>query len=146
MGLGTEAADILKNASSGLISSLKTSAADMLGASTKESQADARLKVISGQLVMNMPRMEGPQSDADRLLYQQMAGDIANPKLPRDTRSAALQTVMGLQQKYATPQQQQPQAQGAAAAVAAPRTEQDFQALPSGSLFRAPDGSIRRKP
>ncbi len=33
-----------------------------------------------------------------------------------------------------------------ASGVAAPRSAQDFQLLPSGTLFRAPDGSIRRKP
>lgn len=145
IGLATEADGILKNASNGLIGSLKTAAADTAGFSTKESQADARLKVISGQLVMNMPRMEGPQSDSDRLLYQQMAGDIANPKLPRETRAAALQTIIGLQKKYATPPQ------GGAAgvstgAVASPRTAQEMQALPSGTVFRAPDGSLRKVP
>jgi hypothetical protein len=35
---------------------------------------------------------------------------------------------------------------GSAPSVAAPKNAQDFQALPSGTLFRAPDGSIRRKP
>lgn len=145
IGLATEADGILKNASNGLIGSLKTAAADTAGFSTKESQADARLKVISGQLVMNMPRMEGPQSDSDRLLYQQMAGDIANPKLPRETRAAALQTIIGLQKKYATPQQGG--AAGASTgAVASPRTAQEMQALPSGTVFRAPDGSLRKVP
>lgn len=148
ISLANEASDILKNASSGLIGSLKTSAADAAGVSTKASQADARLNVISGQLVMNMPRMEGPQSDADRLLYQKMAGDIANPKLPRETREAALQTMIGLQKKYATPQQAPAQSPNAAsaAAIASPRTAQEMQALPSGTMFRAPDGSIRKVP
>ncbi|MNK60150.1 hypothetical protein D3C87_792780 [compost metagenome] len=144
ISLAAEAGDILKNASNGLVGSLKTSAADTAGFSTKESQADARLKVISGQLVMNMPRMEGPQSDADRLLYQQMAGDIANPRLPRETRAAALQTMTDLQQKYATPQPSARPAQNSS--VASPRSAQEMQALPSGTVFRAPDGSIRRVP
>lgn len=142
--LANEATGILKDASSGLIGGLKTQAAEAVGMSTDSSKADARLKVISGQLVMNMPRMEGPQSDADRLLYQQMAGDIANPKVPRETRAAALQTIVELQQKYAPGQQAQTPA--AAGSIAAPRSAQDFQALPQGALFRAPDGSIRRKP
>lgn len=144
INLANEAGGILKDASSGLIGGLKTTGAEALGMSTDSSKADARLKVISGQLVMNMPRMEGPQSDADRLLYQQMAGDIANPKVPRETRAAALQTIIGLQQKYApTSQATAPNAGGD---IAAPRNAQDFQALPQGALFRAPDGSIRRKP
>jgi hypothetical protein len=144
--LATEAGDILKNASNGLIGSLKTSAADTAGFSTKESQADARLKVISGQLVMNMPRMEGPQSDADRLLYQQMAGDIANPKIPRETRAAALQTMVDLQKKYATPQMAGGKPVSSAGGLPSPKTAQEMQALPSGTTFRAPDGSIRKVP
>lgn len=144
--LATEAGDILKNASNGLIGSLKTSAADTAGFSTKESQADARLKVISGQLVMNMPRMEGPQSDADRLLYQQMAGDIANPKIPRETRAAALQTMVDLQKKYATPQMAGGKSGSSSGGLPSPKTAQEMQALPSGTLFRAPDGSLRKVP
>jgi hypothetical protein len=143
INLAGEAKGILGDASSGLIGGLKTTAAEALGMSTDSSKADARLKVISGQLVMNMPRMEGPQSDADRLLYQQMAGDIANPKVPRETRAAALETIVQLQQKYAPQQATQP-AQNAG--VASPKSAQEMQALPSGTLFRAPDGSIRRVP
>jgi hypothetical protein len=45
--------------------------------------------------------MEGPQSDADRLLYQQSAADVANPNKPYQTRMAALETVIGLNEKYA---------------------------------------------
>lgn len=37
-----------------------------------------------------------------------------------------------------------PQAQSAS--IASPRSEQEMQSLPSGTLFRAPDGSLRRKP
>lgn len=112
INLASEAKNILKDASSGLVGGLKTTAAEALGMSTDSSKADARLKVISGQLVMNMPRMEGPQSDADRLLYQQMAGDIANPKVPRETRAAALETIIGLQQKYAAPGERAGQSPG----------------------------------
>lgn len=147
INLANEAGSILKDASSGLIGGLITTGSEALGRSTDSSKADARLKVISGQLVMNMPRMEGPQSDADRLLYQQMAGDIANPKIPRETRAAALQTIIGLQQKYA------PSAPAAAPAtptpaggMAMPKSAQDYAALPSGTLFRDPTGLIRRKP
>lgn len=41
---------------------------------------------------------------------------------------------------------QQPAAAQQPSAMASPRTAQDFQSLPSGTLFQAPDGSIRRKP
>lgn len=142
--LATEANTLLNGASSGMIGALKTAVADKLNMSTPQSQADARLNVIAGQLVMNMPRMEGPQSDKDVLLYRQMAGDVANPNLPIQTRKAAMQTVMGLQQKYAT--SQQAAASPTTGAVASPKNAQEMQALPSGTLFRAPDGTLRRVP
>ena len=70
--------------------------------STKGAQSTAQLKAIEGQLIASMPRMEGPQSDADRLLYQQAAGDLANSMKPVATRQAASRTLRELQQKYAS--------------------------------------------
>lgn len=78
--------------------------AAQFGGSTPGGEAIAALRVLSGQLVSKMPRMEGPQSDADRLMYQQMAGDLANPNIPVRQRLAALRTLRELQQKYAGPQ------------------------------------------
>lgn len=74
--------------------------AAQFGQSTPGGEAIAALRVLSGQLVSKMPRMEGPQSDADRLMYQQMAGDLANPNIPVPQRLAALRTLRELQQKY----------------------------------------------
>lgn len=89
--------------------------AAQFGQSTPGGEAIAALRVLSGQLVSKMPRMEGPQSDADRLMYQQMAGDLANPNIPVPQRLAALRTLRELQQKYAGPQA------GAGGSQAAPR-------------------------
>lgn len=75
--------------------------AAQFGESTPGGEAIAALRVLSGQLVSKMPRMEGPQSDSDRLMYQQMAGDLANPNIPIPQRLAALRTLRELQQKYA---------------------------------------------
>jgi hypothetical protein len=102
LDLASRAKTILPQATSGLISSLATMATDAFGVPTNKSGADAQLRVIGGQLTMAQPRMEGPQSDADRLLYQQMAADVANPNKPYQTRLNALQTVIDLNQKYAT--------------------------------------------
>jgi hypothetical protein len=44
--------------------------------------------------------MEGPQSDADRLLYQKAAGDFANPNVPVETRKAAMVQMRRLATKY----------------------------------------------
>jgi hypothetical protein len=101
LGLAERAKRILPQATSGLISSLFTMATDAAGVPTNKSSADSQLRVIGGQLTMAQPRMEGPQSDADRLLYQQMSADIANPNKPYQTRLNALQTVVDLNEKYA---------------------------------------------
>ncbi len=70
------------------------------GGSNKGADAIARLKTISGQLVAMMPRMEGPQSNYDVRLYQEMAGQIADPTIPVQRRKAAMQTVRELNAKY----------------------------------------------
>jgi hypothetical protein len=66
-------------------------------------QAD-QLRVIGGQLVAKMPRMEGPQSDRDVALYTQMAGQIGDSTIPVSRRIKALKTVEGIVSKYATKQ------------------------------------------
>lgn len=72
-----------------------------VGQSTAGAQATAQLQTIAGQLTSKMPRMQGPQSDKDVQLYQQMAGDLANPNKPVATRMAALRTIRVLNEKYA---------------------------------------------
>jgi len=72
------------------------------GYSTSGAKAIAALKTIAGQLTSSMPRMQGPQSDKDVQLYKEMAGDLANPNLPDETRLAALQQIRELNLKYAS--------------------------------------------
>ena len=62
-------------------------------------QAD-QLKVLGGALVMSMPRMEGPQSNADMILYREMAGQIGDNTLPVARRLTALGEVERLYRKY----------------------------------------------
>lgn len=62
-------------------------------------QAD-RLKVIGGAMVMAMPRMEGPQSDADVRLYREMAGRVGDETVSIQRRLAALDEVEKLYSKY----------------------------------------------
>lgn len=102
----------------------------LLGVSTKGAEAGAQLKALQGALVAKMPKMSGPQSDKDVLLYREMAGQIGDPTIPREQRLAAMQTIRQLNEKY----------------LPAPADAAGFASLPSGSTFRAPDGSIRRKP
>lgn len=74
------------------------------GKSTVGARATAQLQAIAGQITAKMPRMQGPQSDSDVVLYKQMAGDLANPDRPVETRLAALQVIRRLQKKYANQQ------------------------------------------
>jgi hypothetical protein len=99
--LAQRAQEILPSATSGAISNLATMATDAAGIPTNKSAADGQLKVISAQLVSNVPRMEGPQSDADVKLYRQAAADVANGNIPYQTRIKSLNTIIELNQKYA---------------------------------------------
>ncbi|MDR2330322.1 MAG: hypothetical protein LBE58_12025 [Comamonas sp.] len=99
------------------------------GVTTEGAQSAAQLKALQGALVSKMPKMSGPQSDKDVLLYREMAGQIGDPTIPVDQRKAAMKTVEDLNMKYL------PVASDAAA----------YQALPSGSYFKTADGSVRRK-
>jgi hypothetical protein len=99
--LAQRAQAILPSATSGAISNLATMATDAAGIPTNKSAADGQLKVISAQLVSNVPRMEGPQSDADVKLYRQAAADVANGNIPYQTRIKSLNAIIDLNKKYA---------------------------------------------
>lgn len=71
------------------------------GASTQAGEKAQELRTLSGWLVANVPRMEGPQSNFDVQNYKEMAGDVGNPMLPISRRMAALDEVIRLQNKYA---------------------------------------------
>lgn len=105
-------------------------AAQAFGISTEGATATAQLKALQGALVSKMPKMSGPQSDKDVLLYREMAGQIGDPTIPAEQRTAALGTLRSLNEKYL------PVASTAAEAAA----------LASGTTFKGPDGKIRRKP
>jgi hypothetical protein len=76
-------------------------AAGFFGASTSGAKASAQLKALEGDLVSKMPKMSGPQSDKDVLLYRQMAGQIGDPNVPTATKKAALTTIREIQNRYA---------------------------------------------
>lgn len=100
--LAQKAQTLLPSATSGAISNLATMATDAAGIPTNKSAADAQLRVISAALTANVPRMEGPQSNTDLLEYKRAAADVANANVPYQTRMKALQTVVNLNEKYAT--------------------------------------------
>lgn len=117
LSLLDQAEALLPGATGGRAGQLGDAAAAMFGVSTPGAQATAQLQTIAGQLTSKMPRMQGPQSDRDVQLYQQMAGDLANPQVPVATRQAALRTIRQLNQKYAAGGQQQASAGAPARAI-----------------------------
>lgn len=72
----------------------------LVGVSPESSQNAAKLEALSGWMVANVPRMEGPQSNFDVKNYQEMAGKIGDRTIPVAERQAALKTVIALQEKY----------------------------------------------
>lgn len=75
--------------------------AGFFGSAPDGAKAIAQLKVLQSQLMLNAPRMEGPQSDRDVQLYREAAGQIGTPTVPRDIKKAAVETIRKIQQKYA---------------------------------------------
>lgn len=71
------------------------------GFSTPGAQATSQLKVLESALMMNQPRMEGPQSNLDVELYRQAAGKIGDPTVPPLEKKAALKSIRALHEKYA---------------------------------------------
>lgn len=76
----------------------------VFGVSTGGDKAAAQLKALEGALVSKMPKMSGPQSDKDVLLYKQMAGEIGDPTVPNDRKMAALEVIKEIQLRNAGPQ------------------------------------------
>lgn len=75
--------------------------AQLFGKATPGSQAAAQLRVIEGMLISKMPKMSGPQSDKDVLLYRQMAGQIGDPSVPAAQKKAAMVAIANINRRYA---------------------------------------------
>lgn len=83
------------------IGNIRDAVGRVVGVSTVNAQDAARLEAMSGWLVANVPRMEGPQSNIDLQNYTTMAGKIGDRTVPIAERMAALEEVERLQRKYA---------------------------------------------
>lgn len=96
-----QAEDLLKKGptSSG-IGAAVDAAGNLVGVSSKSADTAAQLAAISGWLVANVPRMEGPQSNFDVQNYQMMAGMVGDKTKPISQRMKALEEVKKLQAKY----------------------------------------------
>jgi len=96
-----QAEKLLDTATGSLTGTAVDVVAGALGKSTEGAQASSKLKAIQGALVAKMPKMSGPQSDKDVLLYREMAGQVGDSTLPVETRKAALETIRQIQERYA---------------------------------------------
>ncbi|WP_343577937.1 hypothetical protein [Pseudomonas sp.] len=100
-----EARKILPDATASGIGAQMDNANRFFGRSTSGSQAAAKLGVLGGNMLMMMPRMEGPQSDRDVENYKLMVGKLGDPTIPAAERAAALDTIEALQKQYTGGQQ-----------------------------------------
>lgn len=96
-----QAAPLIKQSTSSGIGSAYDYAAGLIGKSTEGADTAAQLKVLGGALVSKMPKMSGPQSDKDVLLYKEMAGRIGDPTVPQSQKIAAMNAINELQARYA---------------------------------------------
>lgn len=95
-------ADNLIDASTGsLVGTGADKLAGVFGVAPKGAQAAAQLQVLQAGLMLNMPRMEGPQSDRDVELYRQAAASLGDPTVPNLIKKSAVKTIRQMQQKYA---------------------------------------------
>lgn len=101
LAVARQANDLLdKNPTHSLVGAGVDVASNAVGVSSKSAADAASLEALSGWLVSNVPRMEGPQSNFDVANYQTMAGKVGDKTLPIPIRKAALKVVMDLQEKY----------------------------------------------
>lgn len=125
-----QARPLLGTATGSYGGNLVDKAAQTFGVSTPGAQAGGQLKALQGALVAKMPKMSGPQSDKDVLLYREMAGQIGDPTIPAEQRRAAMSTIEELNMKY----------------LPAVSDAAGYQSVASGAYYRTPDGNIRVKP
>jgi hypothetical protein len=77
------------------------SVASFFGKSAPGADVASQLNTLSGWMVSNVPRMEGPQSNFDVQNYKTMAGLVGDSSKPISQRLKALDTLETLQSKYA---------------------------------------------
>ena len=96
-----EARALIPNATGSAFGYARDQVLSGIGQSTTAGDNAGKLKALEGALVAKMPKMSGPQSDKDVAMYRQMAAEIGNPLTPASRRLAALDTLEGIQKRYA---------------------------------------------
>lgn len=142
LGLLDEVDAILPKATGGYVGMGADMVASGAGYSTEGAKATAQLKALQGALIGKMPKMSGPQSDKDVLLYRDMAGQVADASIPVAQRQAASRMIRKLNEKYAG----MPEGSSIKNRPQQIKSDADYNALPSGAEFIDPNGKLRRKP
>ncbi len=88
--LGDDTEELIKKSTGSTIGSAVDTTASIFGASTSGAEANAKLKIRANTLAGSMPRFEGPQSDADRRYYLEMAGNLADASIPASVKLQSL--------------------------------------------------------
>lgn len=96
-----EGKDLLDKATGSGLGAMGAKVKQFGGVSDASTQANSQLEIFGGQLLNNVPRMEGPQSDSDLKSYREQAGKIADKSVPAGDKRAALQAINQIRQKYA---------------------------------------------
>ncbi len=97
----TQAEGILKSGPTGSgAGAVLDAAGRAVGVSRDAAVKAGQLETLSGWLVANVPRMEGPQSNFDVQVYTTMAGKVGDRTVPVRERLAALDELRKLQTKY----------------------------------------------
>jgi len=94
-----QAEDLIGKATGSYIGAGLDIAGQVLGYGTEGAQNIASLKALEANLVLAMPRLEGPQSDRDQALYRQAAGQIGDPTVPTSIKQSALNTIKNIRAK-----------------------------------------------
>jgi len=91
---------LIDQATGSYIGDLVDTVAATVGESTPGAAAIARLAPISDLVLKMVPRFEGPQSNFDVQSYKDAAGNLANPRVPIETKKAAAEEIVRLFRKY----------------------------------------------
>jgi hypothetical protein len=92
--------ELLKSATGSGAGALVDKGANFFGYGTEGAKAGGALKTTAAALTMNVPRMEGPQSDKDTQMYKEAAGNLADDTLPVSVRQAAAKEMRRIANNY----------------------------------------------
>lgn len=102
------------------LGTLVDTAGRFVGQTPEGARAAARLETIGSQLTLRTPRMQGPQSDKDRQLYEEAAGKVGDRTKTVAERIESLKVARSIIEKY-DPETGMPRGAAAGAAtVSAP--------------------------